>query len=63
MFTLDHYLPIYTQFCISLRLQHRFFPRILKRLCVPHTALDLPYCPYTLKYFPRILGIRRKNKE
>jgi hypothetical protein len=26
-------------------------------------ALNLPYSPFPLNYFPRILGIRRKNEE
>ena len=33
----------------------RFFPHIWRKFCVPQTTLHLPYSPYTLKYFPRIL--------
>jgi hypothetical protein len=39
---------------------HRFFPRVGRKFCVPQTTLHLPYSPYTLKYFPRIL-YRRLN--
>ncbi len=42
---------------------HRFFPPILRRLCVPQTSIHLLYSPYTFKYFTRILRIRRKNEE
>jgi len=44
---------IFTVLCLlaSSPCTHRFFPRILRQFCEPQTTLNLPYSPYTIKYF------------
>jgi hypothetical protein len=56
---------IFSVLCIfaSSPCTHRFFQRILSRFCVPQAALNLPYSPFTLKNFPWIIWIRRRNEE
>ncbi len=58
---LDHYLPRYPHFCVSLRLLHVriYFFRVM---CVPQTVLNLPYFPYTHKNISRILGISKTEE-
>jgi hypothetical protein len=58
---------------VSSPCTHRFFPRILQirlnTFLVPgdnsvyQNNPNLPYSPYTLKYYPCILRVRRKNEE
>ncbi len=62
-FMLDYYLPRYPQFCVSLRLLHVRTDSISVLEDFVHAALNLPYSPYTLKYFQHILRIRRRNEE
>jgi hypothetical protein len=41
----------------------KYFPSIRRRFCVAQTTLTWLYSSCTLKYFPRILTVRRKNGE